>query len=143
MANKNSELVDLPVGGIMTSNSRSELGKMLKQRRIAVPLTLVELACKSKVSASHIGRIERGERFPSARILRKMAGPLQINEVELMSLAGFLSPEPAASESTVGMKLDPYVSMVLSRESVELQRATVTVLILLKELARSLQPNKE
>jgi transcriptional regulator with XRE-family HTH domain len=122
----------------MTVNNRSELGKILKQRRLAVPLTLQELASAAQVSASHIGRIERGERFPSAHILRRMAKPLHIKEVELMSLAGFLSPEPDASGSTSSMQLDPYVSMMLSQEPVELQRAVVAVLILLKGMARSL-----
>lgn len=127
----------------MIENNRSELGKILKQRRLAIPLTLQQLAGAAQVSASHIGRIERGERFPSARILRRMAGSLQINEIELMSLAGFLSPEPAASESIGSMHLDPYVSVMLSREPVELQRAVVTVLIILKAMARSLQPRPD
>ena len=51
----------------------NDLGRILKQQRIAVRLTLQELADESSVSSSHLGRIERGERFPSARILRKIA----------------------------------------------------------------------
>jgi len=49
----------------------NNLGKILKQRRGMIPLTLHELVAKSGVSASHIGRIERVQRFPSASILRK------------------------------------------------------------------------
>ena len=56
--------------------SNSDLGKIIKQQRIKVPLTLQELAAESGVSSSHLGRIERSERFPSARILRKIAKPL-------------------------------------------------------------------
>jgi len=124
----------------MTGDNRNDLGSMLKQRRLMIPLTLQELASASHVSSSHLGRIERGERFPSARILRRIASPLQIKEAELMSLAGYLSPEPTTASDNVGcMQPDPYVSMVLSREPVEVQRAVVAVLTVLKVMARSLQ----
>ena len=73
----------------------NDLGRILKQQRITVPLTLQELAKTSGVSSSHLGRIERGERFPSARILRKIAKPLGFDEDELFTLAGFLSPQTA------------------------------------------------
>ena len=58
----------------MTDNS-NDLGKLLKQRRVMIPLALQELAAASGVSSSHLGRIERGERFPSAHILHKIAKP--------------------------------------------------------------------
>jgi transcriptional regulator with XRE-family HTH domain len=69
----------------------NDLGKILKQRRVMVPLTLRELAVTSGVSSSHLGRIERGERFPSAHILRRIAKPLGCEETELLTLAGYLS----------------------------------------------------
>ena len=77
----------------------NNLGRILKQQRITVPLTLQELATVSGVSSSHLGRIERGERFPSAHILRKIAKPLGFDEDELFTLAGFLSPQtPGVAE---------------------------------------------
>ena len=84
------------------SYNNNDLGKILKQQRITVPLTLQELAAESGVSSSHLGRIERGERFPSARILRKIAKPLGFDEDELFTLAGFLSPQTSgvAEESS-------------------------------------------
>jgi len=103
-----------------------------------VPLTLHELGVASGVSASHLGRIERGERFPSARILRKIAQPLGSSESELLTLAGYLSPQPsqAAAEKASGGQLDPYVAAVLSQEPVEMQRAVVTILSVLKTMAK-------
>ena len=119
---------------------KNDLGKILKQRRVMIPLTLHELAVAADVSASHLGRIERGERFPSARILRRLAVPLQMEEAELMSLAGYLSPEPATAPQNIGrLQLDPYVSMVLSQEPVEVQRAVVAILTILKGMARGLR----
>ena len=125
----------------MTEDNRNDLGKILKQRRLMTPLTLQELASVACVSSSHLGRIERGERFPSARILRRIASPLKMEEAELMSLAGYLSPEPTTVPRNAGsMRLDPYVSMVLSQEPVEMQRAALAVLTVLKSMAKSLHP---
>lgn len=123
----------------MAGDARNDLGKLLKQRRLMIPLTLHELSVAADVSASHLGRIERGERFPSARILRRLAQPLHMEEAKLMSLAGYLSPEPTATLRNAGaMQLDPYVSMVLSQEPAEVQRAVVAVITVLKGIARSL-----
>ena len=107
-----------------------------------MPLTLQELAAMSGVSASHLGRVERGERFPSARILRKIAKPLDFDENELFTLAGYLSPQPRkiaeASPSYSGERLDPYVARVLAQEPVDVQRTVIGILTILKSLAKSL-----
>ena len=125
------------------SHSNNDLGKILKQQRITVPLTLQELAAESGVSSSHLGRIERGERFPSARILRKIARPLGFNEDELFTLAGFLTPQTSgvAEESSTrytGRQLDPYVARMLADEPPEIQRAVIGILSLLKSVARGM-----
>ncbi len=120
----------------------NDLGKIIKQQRITVPLTLQELTAKSGVSPSHLGRIERGERFPSAHVLRKIARPLGFEEDELLTLAGYLSPQPRriAEESPgySGGRVDPYVGRVLAQESVEAQRTVIGILAILKSLARGI-----
>jgi len=120
----------------------NNLSKIIRQQRVTIPLTLQELSSKSGVSPSHLGRIERGERFPSAHILRKIASPLGFEENELFALAGYLSPHPPgiAEANTVysGEGLDPYVARVLSQETVEVQRAIIGILTLLKGLARGM-----
>ena len=115
-----------------------DLGRLLKQQRLMVGMTLGEMAAKSGVSSSsHLGRIERGERFPSARILRKMAKPLGFDEAELLTHAGFLSPQSATTESESGTgRLDPSVARLLSQEPVEIQRALIGLLSILKSLSR-------
>ena len=127
---------------IMNDNSNSELGKIIKQQRITIPLTLQELTAKSGVSSSHLGRIERGERFPSAHVLRKIARPLDFEEDELLTLAGYLSPQPRriAEESPgySGRRIDPYVARVLAQEPVDVQRAVIGILTILKSLAKSI-----
>ncbi len=75
-------------------NNSKNLGTILKQRRVMLPMTLRKLATISGISSSHLGRVERGERFPSASILQKIAKPLGFGESELFSLAGYLSSLP-------------------------------------------------
>ena len=123
--------------------NNNDLGKILKQQRLTIPLTLTELATVSRVSSSHLGRIERGERFPSARILRKIAKPLGFDEDELFTLAGFLSPQNQsvtndAKPGYLGRQIDPYVAKILSEEPVEIQRAVIGILSLLKSVARGM-----
>jgi transcriptional regulator with XRE-family HTH domain len=127
----------------MNSGEKSHIGTILKQQRISLPLTLQELASKANVSASHLGRIERGERFPSAHILRKVAAPLGFEENELFRLAGYLSPgSPPVAERVPPYgsgQLDPYVARVLSQESPEVQRTVIGILTMLKTIAKSME----
>jgi len=120
----------------------NNLSKIIRQQRVTIPLTLQELSAKSGVSPSHLGRIERGERFPSAHILRKIASPLGFEENELFALAGYLSPQPPGIAETNTLYsnrgLDPYVARVLSQEPVEVQRAVIGILTILKSIARGI-----
>ncbi|MFC1937450.1 helix-turn-helix domain-containing protein [Chloroflexota bacterium] len=121
----------------------NNLGKIIKQQRLVMELTLKELAATSGISASYLGRIERGERYPSANILRKIAKPLGFEEGELFTLAGYLStyaPSMAEPAPSYGERqLDPYVARVLSQEPVEVQRTVVGLLTILKNIARTLK----
>jgi len=130
----------------MLNNDNENLGRIIKQRRVMVPLTLRELTAMSGVSSSHVGRIERGERFPSARILRKIAKPLGFEEDELFALAGYLSPQsPGVAEKPVkygGEQLDPYVARMLAQEPVAVQHAVIGILTMLKSIAGSMVVGK-
>jgi len=124
----------------MDSNYSDHLGKIIKQQRISLSLTLQELAAKSGVSASHLGRIERGERFPSAHVLQKIAKPLAFEEDELFTLAGYLSPQPSAVAEKGAIytneRLDPFVARILAQEPIEVQRAVIGILAILKSIAK-------
>ena len=126
----------------MTDGNRDNFGELIRQRRVMIPLTLQELGSMAGVSPSHLGRIEKGGRFPSARILRKIAKPLGFDEDELFALAGYLSPRPAgvaeSGSEYIGGGLDPYVARVLAQEPVDVQRAVIGILTILKSIARSM-----
>ncbi len=121
------------------SKQNNHLGKTLKQQRLMAGLTLQQLSGRSGISASYLARIERGERYPSASILRKIASPLNIGEVELLVFAGFLSPQSVSGgEVQASQRLDPYVASVLSQECPEVQRAVVSVVSLLTSVTKGL-----
>jgi len=125
----------------------NNLGAIIKQRRISLSLTLRALAARSGVSTSYLGRTEKGERFPSAHVLQKIAKPLGFEEDELFTLAGYLSPQStmiARKDSTYGSKrLDPYVASVLASQPVEVQRTVIGLLTILKSVAKGYQCNVE
>lgn len=124
----------------MTADNRNQLGKILRQRRVMTPLTLKELGRATDVSPSYLGRIEQGKRFPSARILRRIAKPLGFEEGELLTLAGYLSPQASAkveSEAQCNLtRLDPYVASVLASEPLSAQFAVLGILAILKGMAK-------
>lgn len=121
------------------TNDKKSLGKMIKQFRGTADFTVRQLGVMSGVSASHLGRVERGERFPSAHILRKIAKPLGLSESELFTFAGYLSPQPSGMlESSSNAQLDPYVARVLSREPVEVQHTVLAICFLLKYITKGI-----
>jgi transcriptional regulator with XRE-family HTH domain len=114
----------------------NNIGKVLKQQRVMKPMTLRELSAVSGISSSHLGRVERGERFPSAAMLRKVAQPLGFGESELFYLAGYLSSAGEEKEEPASGRLEPYVTRLLSQEPVEMQRTVIGILSILKTIAR-------
>jgi transcriptional regulator with XRE-family HTH domain len=126
---------------------KRNLGQNIKQKRQSQNLTLHELSSASGVSPSHLGRIENGDRNPSAGVLQRIAKPLGFSEDELFTMAGYLSAQfPALNaQPTQGKNnnLDPYVANVLSQEPVEVQKAVIGILAILKSLANTVMPSKD
>jgi transcriptional regulator with XRE-family HTH domain len=126
----------------MERDRSTNLGEIIRQGRITMRLTLSQLSAISGVSSSHLGRIERGERYPSGSILRRIAEPLGFEENELFTLAGYLSPTSSGvAESRPrygGGELDPYVTRMLAQEPVDVQRAVIGILTILKSIAKSI-----
>lgn len=119
----------------------NDLGRLIKQQRTAASLTLMELSTASNISTSHLARIKRGDRFPSARTLRRIAKPLGLEENRLFTLAGFLSSTSSDDskeelEHTIS-RLDPHVAKVLANEPVTVQRSLIGIISILKSLAKS------
>lgn len=125
--------------------NKDEIGRLIKQQRIFSELTRAQLGKKAGLSPSVICRVERGERFPTARTLHKLAKVLDISEVELFIRADYLSkPESnkKIEEETQIMKLDPGVIFELSKESLKTQRTVLTLLKMLRSIATDIASEK-
>ncbi len=80
-------------------SNKKDIGKIIREQRKSIPLTLKQLSKLSGVSVAHLGRIEQGLRKPSPRTVQKISKPLGFDLDELLTMAGFLSPkEPLFSE---------------------------------------------
>ena len=69
-----------------------KVGRIIKEQRKKLSLSLNKLSRLTSVSVSHLARVERGERSPSLKTLQKIAGPLGFDLNELLIITGHLSP---------------------------------------------------
>jgi DNA-binding XRE family transcriptional regulator len=79
-----------------------KLGKMIKDARADKGLSQAELAESAGVSASEIGKIERGEKEPSRDVLKKMAKPLGLTQKALLEAASGSGTGSADKSSGTG-----------------------------------------
>lgn len=57
------------------------LGEFIRERRMGELLTIKEAARLTGVSASHISRIERGERHPSTAVMNRLAAVIPLEGI--------------------------------------------------------------
>ncbi|MFC1965064.1 helix-turn-helix domain-containing protein [Chloroflexota bacterium] len=60
---------------IISDNDKA-FGSRIRLQRLNAGLTLQQLSYLSGLSSTHLGRIERGECFPSINVIRGIAKPL-------------------------------------------------------------------
>lgn len=130
----------------MIKNPRKNLGKILKEQRLSIPLTLQQLSDITGVSISHLARIENAERFPSATILQKISRPLGYEENDLFIMAGYLTSQTTTMSEKKpaysGRSVDPEVMKALAQEPVEIQRAVIGLLNILKTMSKKLSKSR-
>lgn len=93
------------------------LGELIRARRHQAELTLRELAARANVSNPYLSQIERGLHEPSVRVIKAIAGALNLSAESLLQQAGLLEarddePATAAERVTVeeAVKADPRLS---------------------------------
>jgi transcriptional regulator with XRE-family HTH domain len=91
------------------------LGNLIKQQRRRIGLTLQALSAKSGVSPTHLSRIEKAQRYPSANVLLKIAKPLGLEEDNLLALAGYLAAEHSMSPDQEKHNLRAELDILLNR----------------------------
>lgn len=116
--------MNIGYSGILEDNvsETQDLGSFVRQQRKRLGLTLVDLAAKSGVSVSHLGRIEQSQRYPSANILRKIAKPLRLEEKELFDLAGYLPSEHPTPPNYEKHKLLAELDILANRVTADTNR---------------------
>jgi transcriptional regulator with XRE-family HTH domain len=90
------------------------LGELIRTQRQQAELTLRELAARTNVSNPYLSQIERGLHEPSVRVLKAIAGALNLSAESLLQQAGILegthteAPPPPTVEEAV--RADPRLS---------------------------------
>jgi transcriptional regulator with XRE-family HTH domain len=103
-------------------NEAQNLGRIVRQQRKRLGLSLADLTAKSGVSVSHLARIENAQRYPSANVLRKIAEPLNLDENELFNLAGYLPIEQPKTPDLEKHKLLEELDILVDRVTADTNR---------------------
>ena len=75
-------------------------GQRVRELRKSRGMSQKELAAKANIDFTYLSKIENARRLPPRdRVIRAMAEALNIEEQELMTLAGKLEPERVAEVS--------------------------------------------
>ena len=69
------------------------LGELIRAQRQQAELTLRELAARTNVSNPYLSQIERGLHEPSVRVLKAIAGALNLSAETLLVQAGLLDED--------------------------------------------------
>ncbi len=80
------------------------LGELIRKQRQQAELTLRDLAERANVSNPYLSQIERGLHEPSVRVLKAIAGALNLSAESLLIQAGVLEghdPDAPAAPVTV------------------------------------------
>jgi transcriptional regulator with XRE-family HTH domain len=82
------------------------LGELIRKQRQQAELTLRDLAERANVSNPYLSQIERGLHEPSVRVLKAIAGALNLSAEQLLVQAGVLegvehdvSPPPSVEDA--------------------------------------------
>ena len=89
------------------------LGRVIRERRKQAEMSLRDLAARTDVSNPYLSQLERGLHQPSVRVLKAIAGALNMSAEALMVQAGMLD-EPddgeAAPSVSDAVQADPHLT---------------------------------
>lgn len=80
------------------------LGAYIRAQRQLADLSLRQLAGLSNVSNAYLSQIERGLHQPSLKVLRAIAGALNLSGETLLTQAGLIDPDPPVAKETTGVE---------------------------------------
>jgi|GEM_PF-1891973 len=68
------------------SDLQEIMGRVIRRERQERRLTLKEVADKASLSVVYVGEVERGQKYPSATVLEKLAEALALSIADLLEL---------------------------------------------------------
>lgn len=89
------------------------LGQLIRTRRQQAELTLRDLAARTNVSNPYLSQVERGLHEPSVRVLKAIAGALNLSADALLQQAGLLD---GADEDAVDPPAPPSVEQAVAAD---------------------------
>jgi len=101
----------------MSSKSSSEvptglalMGDFIRAQRKMLELSQRELAKLTDLSDPYVSQIERGLHEPSIRVLRSLAGALNVRAETLLQMAGLLDESSPVASVEEAINADEYLS---------------------------------
>src|SRR5229473_964590 len=71
-------------GKILMADLQEIIGRVIRRERQDRHLTIKELGDKAGLSEIYVGEIERGQKYPSAKVLESLANALELDLAELL-----------------------------------------------------------
>ena len=62
------------------------VGRVIRRERQDRQMTIKELGDKAGLSEIYVGEIERGQKYPSSKVLESLAGALELDMADLLEL---------------------------------------------------------
>lgn len=89
-------------------NLEEIIGKVIRRERQDRHLTIKELGDKAGLSEIYVGEIERGQKYPSSKVLESLATALELDIAELLELMAEeirYEREPRMATSAIGFTI--------------------------------------
>ncbi len=112
----------------MKSIDPMDFGKVIREQRQGISLSLSDLSSKLKVTKGYLSRLESGKAVPSMEMVKKLSRFLKIDSTQLGFLAGYLPSDvekilytnpikaPAILRETFGPSIKPEEIVPCNRE---------------------------
>jgi transcriptional regulator with XRE-family HTH domain len=81
------------------------LGEFIRHQRLSAEMSLRDLAARTNVSNPYLSQIERGMHEPSVRVLKAIAGALNLSAETLLAQAGLLEDDGVDANGTPKMSV--------------------------------------
>jgi transcriptional regulator with XRE-family HTH domain len=84
------------------------IGRVIRRERQDRQLTIKDLGDKAGLSEIYVGEIERGQKYPSSKVLESLAGALELDMADLLELMAEeirFERQPEIVNNTIGFIL--------------------------------------